>query len=95
MLPSVVSFPSTAPEPTPWVGNVETFLVPIAEMLRTDGPNALTSKAYAEDFNEVKALGSCTTVVGPTTKRTRPSSGKPSLCFSGTLSCGPCRTATG
>ena len=29
-------------------------------MLRTDGPNALTSAAYAEDFNEVKELGSLT-----------------------------------
>ena len=27
-------------------------------MLRSDGPNALTSAAYAEDFNEVKDLGS-------------------------------------
>jgi hypothetical protein len=52
-----VSFPSTAPEPTPWVGDVDTFLVPNVEMLRTDGPNALTSKAYAKDFNEVKSLG--------------------------------------
>ena len=29
-------------------------------MLRTDGPNALTSADYAEDFNEVKELGSLT-----------------------------------
>jgi hypothetical protein len=29
-------------------------------MLRTDGPNALTSAAYAEDLNEVKRLGSLT-----------------------------------
>ena len=29
-------------------------------MLRTDGPNALTSDDYAEDFNEVKELGSLT-----------------------------------
>ena len=29
-------------------------------MLRTDGPNALSSAAYAEDFNEVKKLGSLT-----------------------------------
>jgi hypothetical protein len=29
-------------------------------MLRTDGPNALTSAAYAEDFNEIKELGSLT-----------------------------------
>ncbi len=53
-----VSFPLTAPEPSAWVGNVKTFLVPSAEMLRSDGPNALTSDAYAKDFNEVKSLGS-------------------------------------
>ena len=31
-------------------------------MLRTDGPNALTSADYAEDFNEVKELGSLTSI---------------------------------
>ena len=36
------------------------FLVPNVEMLRTNGPNALTSDAYAKDFNEVKQLGSLT-----------------------------------
>jgi PAP2 superfamily len=50
--------PNYANDPAPWVGNVRPFLVPNAEMLRTDGPNALTSDAYAEDFNEVKELGS-------------------------------------
>lgn len=54
----VVSPPLTAPDPSAWVGNVRTFLVPSAAMLRSDGPNALTSDAYAKDFNEVKALGS-------------------------------------
>ena len=39
-----------------------------SEMLRTDGPNALTSAAYAEDFNEVKKLGSLTS----TTPHRRP-----------------------
>src|SRR4051812_44029760 len=53
-----VSPPLTAPDPTAWVGNVKPFLVPNAEMLRTTGPNALTSKAYTRDFNEVKSLGS-------------------------------------
>ena len=53
-----VSAPLTVPEPAAWVGNVRTFLVPNAEMLRSDGPNALASGAYAEDFNEVKSLGS-------------------------------------
>ena len=52
-----VSPPLTAPDPAAWVGNVTPFLVPNVEMLRTDGPNALKSKAYAEDFNEVKSLG--------------------------------------
>ena len=49
-----------ARDPAPWVGFVKTFLVPDVEMLRSDGPNALTSAAYAEDFNEVKELGSLT-----------------------------------
>src|ERR671910_2496677 len=47
-----------ARDPAPWVGLVKPFLVPDVEMLRTDGPNALTSAAYADDFNEVKELGS-------------------------------------
>jgi hypothetical protein len=47
-------------DPTPWVGNVKPFLVPNAEMLRSDGPNALRSREYARDFNEVKELGSLT-----------------------------------
>jgi len=49
-----------ARDPAPWVGNVDPFLVPDIEMLRTDGPNALSSAEYAEDFNEVKELGSLT-----------------------------------
>ena len=49
-----------ARDPAAWVGNVRPFLVPNVEMLRTDGPNALTSDAYAEDFNEIKELGSLT-----------------------------------
>ena len=57
--------PAFGLDPTPWVANVKPFLVPNAEMLRSDGPNPLTSAAYAEDFNEVKSLGSLTS-----TKRT-------------------------
>jgi hypothetical protein len=49
-----------ARDPAPWVGNVRPFLVANVEMLRTHGPNALTSAAYAEDFNEIKELGSLT-----------------------------------
>jgi len=54
--------PNFANDPAPWIGNVRTFIVPSAEMLRTDGPNALTSVDYAEDFNEVKELGSLTSI---------------------------------
>ena len=50
--------PLFAPDPTPWVANVRPFLVPDVEMLRTDAPNALTSRAYARDLNEVKQIGS-------------------------------------
>ena len=54
--------PPTIPEtptmdPAPWVGNVRPFLLPSVEMLRSNGPNALTSRAYARDLNEVKSVG--------------------------------------
>jgi hypothetical protein len=44
-------------DPTPWVGGVRPFLMTSSSQFRTAGPNALTSAAYATDFNEVKALG--------------------------------------
>jgi hypothetical protein len=50
--------PAFIVDPTAWIANVKTFVVPDAQMLRSDGPNALTSAAYAEDFNEVKEVGS-------------------------------------
>jgi hypothetical protein len=49
-----------ARDPAPWTGNVRPFLVPDVEMLRSEGPNPLTSTDYAKDFNEVKRLGSLT-----------------------------------
>src|SRR6266699_3342411 len=52
--------PNYAHDPAPWVGTVLPFIVPTAEMLRTYRPTALTSAEYAEDFNEVKELGSLT-----------------------------------
>ena len=54
--------PNFANDPAPWVGNVRPFLVPSAQMLRTDGPNPLTSVEYAEDFNEIKEIGSLTSI---------------------------------
>ena len=52
------TIPFFAQDPAPWVGEVRPFLLPNAELVRSDGPNALTSSAYAEDFNEVKRMGS-------------------------------------
>jgi hypothetical protein len=45
-------------DPVAWVANVQPFLIQSPSQFCTDGPNALTSTAYADDFNEVKALGS-------------------------------------
>src|SRR5213082_3985136 len=50
--------PNYAHDPAPWVGNVRPFIVPSAEMLRTDGPNTLASAEYAEASNEIKEIGS-------------------------------------
>jgi hypothetical protein len=44
-------------DPTPWAGGVKPFLLQSSSQFRTDGPQALTSAAYAAEFNEVKALG--------------------------------------
>ena len=52
--------PAFAVDPASWVGNVKPFLLPRGDFFRSDGPNALTSAAYAADFNEVKSLGSAT-----------------------------------
>ena len=54
--------PNFATDPGSWLGNVRPFLVPSAEMLRTDGPNPLISVEYAEDFNEIKEVGSLTSI---------------------------------
>ena len=54
--------PNFANDPAPWVGNVRPFILPSATMFRTDGPNPLTSEAYAEDFNEIKEVGSLTSI---------------------------------
>ena len=52
--------PVFAVDPASWVANVKPFLIPRGDMFRSDGPNALTSAAYAADLNEVESLGSAT-----------------------------------
>jgi hypothetical protein len=44
-------------DPDGWVGNLKPFLIESPSQFRSGGPNALTSAAYAEDFNEVKQVG--------------------------------------
>jgi hypothetical protein len=44
-------------DPTPWVGGVLPFLLRSGSQFRTRGPNALRSRAWVKDYNEVKALG--------------------------------------
>jgi hypothetical protein len=44
-------------DPTPWVANVKPFLLRSGSQFRTDGPRSLGSKSYADDVNEVMALG--------------------------------------
>lgn len=52
--------PTNAQDGAAWVADVEPFLVPDVAELRTSAPLALTSDAYAADFNEVKEVGSLT-----------------------------------
>jgi hypothetical protein len=50
-------------DPTPWAGGVKPFLMQTSSQFRTAGPNALSSAAWAKDFNEVKALGAVNSAV--------------------------------
>jgi hypothetical protein len=47
-------------DPNAWLKDVTPFAIHDPAHYATDGPDALTSKKYAADFNEVKALGRAT-----------------------------------
>jgi hypothetical protein len=49
--------PALAPFSTPWLGAVEPFTMDFNAQFRARRPPALTSREYATDYNEVKALG--------------------------------------
>jgi hypothetical protein len=57
----------TVQDPTPWVGGVKPFLMQSSSQFRNAGPPALTSAAWAADFNEVKLIGG-DGVVTPSTR---------------------------
>jgi hypothetical protein len=52
--------PAFANDPNAWVKDVKPFLLKSPSQFRTDGPDPLTSRRYAQDFKEVKELGSAT-----------------------------------
>jgi hypothetical protein len=53
-----LGWPATpAFDPDGWVSNEKPFLIKDPSRYRSKGPNELTSKKYARDFNEVKAIG--------------------------------------
>lgn len=54
--------PSNAPGLVPWVANVRPFTVADVADYTTEGPPALTSAEYTADFNEVKSVGSRTSL---------------------------------
>jgi VCPO second helical-bundle domain len=49
--------PGFAPMALPWLGAVPPFTLKSGDQFRPDAPPPLSSKRYAEDYNEVKALG--------------------------------------
>jgi hypothetical protein len=49
--------PAFAPMAAPWLGNVTPFTLTRPSQFRAATPPALTSREYARDYNEVKALG--------------------------------------
>jgi hypothetical protein len=59
--------PAFGNDPNAWVQDVKPFLIEEASQFRSSGPYELTSKKYARDFNEVKAVGSAS---APPTVRT-------------------------
>jgi hypothetical protein len=52
--------PGFVNDPNAWLKDVKPFLVRSGTQFQSKGPNALTSRTYAKDFEEVKAIGSAT-----------------------------------
>ena len=58
----------TGNDPFAWVAGVDPFLIESSSQFRTKGPHALTTDAYAKDYNEVKELGGPDTPDSPRTE---------------------------
>jgi hypothetical protein len=55
---TVCTMPSGPSDPFAWVAKVDPFVVDSNEQFLSKGPRALTSGAYAKEYDEVKTLGS-------------------------------------
>jgi hypothetical protein len=51
------TLPAFAPMVAPWLGNVTPFTLTRPSQFRAEPPPSLTSREYARDYDEVKALG--------------------------------------
>ena len=49
--------PTLLNDPNAWLRNVKPFLIESSSQFRSKGPDALTSRQYARDFDEVKEFG--------------------------------------
>ena len=61
--PGVFQLPPGQIPVTPWVSRVRPFLMDRPDQFRPEAPPALSSRAYASDFNEVVAVGGTTSTV--------------------------------
>jgi hypothetical protein len=61
--PGVWQLPSDQTPQTPWVSKMRPFLMVTPDQFRPGPPPALTSRAWAREFNEIKAVGGATSTV--------------------------------
>jgi hypothetical protein len=59
------TLPAFVNDPFAWVGKVRPFTLKSTSQFRTNGPPKLTSRQYAKEYEEVKTLGSSTSVRTP------------------------------
>jgi hypothetical protein len=62
---TVCTTPSGPSDPFAWVAKVDPFVVQSGLQFTSKGPRALTSGAYAKEYNEVKTLGAQDSVRSP------------------------------
>jgi hypothetical protein len=55
--------PAFVNDPAAWIKDVRPFLIRDPARYATDGPDALTGRDYAREFNEVKTLGSLSSTI--------------------------------